>query len=160
MSAQDVFKVCVEAIRGEELIHRVSSTDEEFRFQNWFKARLEQAGQNFEIGGRNSYPDFRMVATTDGYELKGLAFPGRDARFDSNSQVPTGSHNGRTINYVFGRYPKQPDGNDYPVVDLVICHGDFLNADHDYIHHNRSVKGHRSEDSSALPLDRPTRSIV
>ena len=141
MPAQDIFKVCVEAIRSGELIHRVSSTDKEFHFQNWFKARLEYAGQNFEIGGRNSYPDFRMVATTDGYELKGLAYPGRDASFDSNSQVPTGSHNGRAIYYVFGRYPKQPDGNAYPVLDLVVCHGDFLNADHDYIHHNKSVKG-------------------
>jgi len=42
---------------------------------------------------------------------------------------------------VFGRYPAEPDGNSYPVFDLVICHGDFLNADHDYIHKNRSVKG-------------------
>ena len=91
MSAQDVFKVCVEAILAGELIHRVSSTDKEFHFQHWFKARLEHAGQNFEIGGRNSYPDFRMVATTNGYEPKGLAYPGRDASFDSNSQVPTGS---------------------------------------------------------------------
>jgi hypothetical protein len=123
------------------LIHRVSSTDKEFHFQNWFKARLEHAGLHFEIGGRNSYPDFRMVAETDGYELKGLAYPGRDANFDSNSQVPTGSHNGRTIYYVFGRYPKSPDGNRYPVLDLVVCHGDFLNADHDYIHQNKSVKG-------------------
>ena len=141
MSAQDIFKICVEAIRNGELIQRVSSTDKEFHFQNWFKARLEQAGKNFEIGGRNSYPDFRMVAETDGYELKGLAYPGRDASFDSNSQVPTGSHNGRAIYYVFGRYPKQPDGNRYPVLDLVVCHGDFLNADHDYIHQNKSVKG-------------------
>jgi hypothetical protein len=82
-----------------------------------------------------------MVATTDGYELKGLAYPGRDANFDSNSQVPTGFHNGRTIFYVFGRYPKKPDGNTYPVLDLVFCHGDFLNADHDYVHENKNVKG-------------------
>ena len=88
MSVQDVFRICVEAIRSGEFIQRVSSTDKEFHFQNWFKARLEQAGKNFEIGGRNSYPDFRMVAVTDGYELKGLAYPGRDASFDSNSQVP------------------------------------------------------------------------
>jgi hypothetical protein len=42
---------------------------------------------------------------------------------------------------VFGRYPKEPDGNTYPVLDLVICHGDFLNADHEYVHKNKSVKG-------------------
>lgn len=27
------------------------------------------------------------------------------------------------------------------MLDLVICQGDFLNADHDYVHHNKSVKG-------------------
>ena len=55
--------------------------------------------------------------------------------------MPTGAHNGRTIYYVFGRYPKDPDGNSYPVLDLVLCHGDFLNADHEYTHENKSVKG-------------------
>ncbi|MDQ3345019.1 MAG: hypothetical protein M3473_01780 [Chloroflexota bacterium] len=98
-------------------------------------------GEPVEVGGRNSYPDFRMVRETEGYELKGLAYPGRDATFDSNSQIPTGLHNGRTIYYVFGRYPKQPDGNEYPVLDLVICHGDFLNVTRDYEHQNKSV-GH------------------
>ena len=136
-----VFKHCVEGIRHGQLIQRVSSTDKEYHFQNWFKARLDEIGEHFEEGGRNSYPDFRLVTTTDGFELKGLAYPGRDASFDSNSQVPTGYHNGRTIYYVFGRYPKTPDGNAYPVLDLVVCHGDFLNADHDYIHENKSVKG-------------------
>jgi hypothetical protein len=43
---------------------------------------------------------------------------------------------------VFGRYPPAEDaGDEYPVIDLVICHGDFLNADHDYVHKNKSVKG-------------------
>ena len=110
MTANTIFKRCVESIRQGSLIVRESSTDKEFHFQNWFKARLVETGLNFEIGGRNSYPDFRMVATTDGYELKGLAYPGREASFDSNSQVPAGFHNGRTIYYVFGRYPKTPDG--------------------------------------------------
>jgi hypothetical protein len=141
MAVQDVFKHCVEAIQNGVLIQRVSATDKEFHFQNWFKSRLEELQQNFEIGGRNSYPDFRIVATTDGYELKGLAYPGRDASFDSNSQVPAGFHNGRTIYYVFGRYPKKPDGNTYPVLDLVLCHGNFLNADHEYVHENKSVRG-------------------
>jgi hypothetical protein len=70
-----------------------------------------------------------------------LAYPGREANYDCNSQVPSGIHNGRTIFYVFGRYPAEPDGNTYPVLDLVICHGDFLNADHEYVHKNKSVKG-------------------
>jgi len=141
MTIARVFACCVKAVRHSVLIQRVSATDKEFHFQNWFKARLEELGQNFEAGGRNSYPDFRMVAAADGYEVKGLAYPGRDASFDSNSQVPTGSHNGRTIYYAFGRYPKHPDGTSYPVLDLVLCHGDLLNADHEYIHENKSVKG-------------------
>jgi hypothetical protein len=141
MTAAPIFRNCVEAIRGGRLIKRVSSTDKEFHFQNWFRARLAELGLNFDAGGRNSYPDFRIVKTTEGYELKGLAYPGRDASFDSNSQMPAGFHNGRQIYYVFGRYPKNPDGNKYPVLDLVICHGSFLNADHEYTHKNKSVKG-------------------
>jgi hypothetical protein len=100
MTAIPVFKHCVEAVRTGSLIERVSKTDKEYHFQNWFMSRLKETGLNFEMGGRNSYSDFRMVATTEGYELKGLAYPGRDASFDSNSQVPSGFHNGRTIFYV------------------------------------------------------------
>lgn len=141
MTVLSVFTCCVEAIGTGKLIHRDSAKDKEFHFQNWFKTRLEQTKFKFEQGGRNSYPDFRMVASTEGYEIKGLAYPGRDANFDSNSQAPTGFHNGRTIYYVFGRYPKEPDGDTYPVLDLVMCHGDFLNADHEYVHENKSVRG-------------------
>jgi hypothetical protein len=137
----DVFLRCVEAIQANKLIKRESREDKEFHFQNWFKARLDEVGFNFEVGGRNSYPDFRMVAVTEGFEVKGLAYPGREANYDCNSQVPSGSHNGRAIFYVFGRYPSEPDGDTYPVLDLVLCHGDFLNADHTYIHQNKSVKG-------------------
>ena len=137
----DVFRCCVESIRSGVLISRESSRDKEFHFQNWFIQRLTELGRPFEQGGRNSYPDFRMVELTDGYELKGLAYPGRDANFDSNSQAPTGHHNGRVIYYVFGRYPKDPDGDNFPVLDLVICHGDFLNADHEYRHKNKNIKG-------------------
>ena len=140
-TALPIFKKCVEAIREGRLVRKVSSTDKEFHFQNWFEFRLKETELNYEVGGRNSYPDFRIVSATEGYELKGLAYPGRDASFDSNSQIPTGFHNGRSIYYVFGRYPKIPDGNEYPVLDLVICHGDFLNADHEYVHENKSVKG-------------------
>lgn len=139
--APQIFRQCVDAIDAGALIERESRKDKEFHFQNWFRARLRETSLNFDQGGRNSYPDFRLVRFTEGYELKGLAYPGRDATFDSNSQVPTGFHNGRAIYYVFGRYPKQPDGNTYPVIDLVLVHGDFLNADHEYQHKNKSVKG-------------------
>lgn len=71
-----------------------------------------------------------------------MAWPGRELNYDCNSQVPTGRHNGREIYYVFGRYPKpSPEDKEYPVIDLVICHGDFLNADHDYVHENKHIKG-------------------
>lgn len=141
MTVTGVFRTCVESIRAGGLIYRESKNDKEFHFQNWFKTRLTEFGQHFEDGGRNSYPDFRIVQATDGYELKGLAYPGRYVDFDSNSQVPTGKHNGRDIYYVFGRYPKEPDGNSYPVLDLVVCHGNFLNSDHEYVHKNKNVKG-------------------
>jgi hypothetical protein len=141
MTVLPIFRRCVEAIQKGMLIQRESEKDKEFHFQNWFKGRLTESGFHFDGGGRNAYPDFSMVRFADGYELKGLAYPGRDASFDSNSRAPSGLHNGRTIYYVFGRYPKKPDGDTYPVLDLVICHGDFLNADHDYVHQNRSVKG-------------------
>jgi hypothetical protein len=137
----EVFARCAEAMRTNRLISRESRTDKEFHFQNWFQARLRETGLNFDAGGRNTYPDFRIVTPAIGFEVKGLAYPGREANYDCNSQVPSGSHNGRIVYYTFGRYPSEPDGDSYPVLDLVICHGDFLNADHDYIHKNKSVKG-------------------
>ncbi|MBI3248233.1 MAG: hypothetical protein HYZ50_17135 [Deltaproteobacteria bacterium] len=145
----DVFEQCVKAIQAGELIESESEKDKEFHFQNWFRSRLKKLSLLFDEPGRNTYPDFRLVKFSEGYEVKGLKWPGRDSTYDSNSQVPTGSHNGRQIYYVFGRYPadlapypKQRNGRrQYPVVDLVICHGDFLNADHSYVHKNKSVKG-------------------
>jgi hypothetical protein len=141
MTAPTIFQHCVQAIRNGSLIERVSEMDKEYHFQNWFQTRLDEIGLLFDPVGRNTYPDFRMVETTEGYELKCLAYPGRYADFDSNSQLPTGFHNGRTIYYVFGRYPKNPDGNRYPVLDFVLCHGDFLNADREYAHENKNVRG-------------------
>ena len=137
----DIFLACHAAIDRGELIRRTSSADKEFHFQNWFRRRLEEVEVLHDQSGRNSYPDFFVVDVPEGYEVKGLAWPGREATYDANSQVPTGFHNGRAIYYVFGRYPAGVTDDEYPVVDLVICHGDFLNAHHEYIHKNRSVKG-------------------
>lgn len=144
-----LFEKCVQAIHDGELIESLSAKDKEFHFQNWVQKRLEDLGINYEESGRNTYPDFCLVKYPEGYEIKGLAWPGREKDYDSNSQVPTGLHNGRQIFYVFGRYPAdlskytdQGGGRkQYPVVDLVLCHGDFLNADHNYVHKNKSVKG-------------------
>lgn len=140
-TVHEVFGRYVGAVHNSEMIQRESSQDKEFHFQNWVKARLDETGLRNESAGRNSFPDFRMVHSPEGYEVKGLAYPRRETNYDANSQVPSGSHNGRIIFYVFGRYPKEPDGNTYPVLDLVICHGSFLNADHEYVHKNRSIKG-------------------
>src|SRR6266542_1716781 len=137
----DVFLACATAVRKGTLIHRVSKQDKEFHFQNWFAGRLDEVGAPYDPPSRNTYPDFRLVELPEGYEVKGLQYPGREANYDSNSQVPTGHHNGREIYYFFGRYPKDPEEDDYPVIDLVACHGDFLNADHEYVHKNKSVKG-------------------
>jgi|SRR5882762_684269 len=145
----DVFEQCVRAVQDGDLIESVSAKDKEFHFQNWFQRRLQALHVHYEGSGRNTYPDFCLVEFAEGYEIKGLAWPGRERDYDSNSQVPTGQHNGRQIFYVFGRYPAdlaqfadQGGGRrQYPVVDLVLCHGDFLNMDHNYIHKNKSVKG-------------------
>lgn len=138
----DVFSRCVEAIVGGKLIRRESSRDKEFHFQDWFADRLDETGADFDEPKRNKYPDFTAVGYAEGYETKGLEYPGREADYDANSQMPTGLHKGRTIFYVFGRYPKEASAeSEYPVVDLVVCHGDFLNADHDYRHKNKNVKG-------------------
>lgn len=145
----DIFEQCVNAITSGELVESISAKDKEFHFQNWFQKRLKNLSCHFEGSGRNTYPDFSLVEYTEGYEIKGLAWPGRERNYDSNSQVPTGFHNGRQIFYVFGRYPADlseyadlgAGRRQYPIVDLVVCHGDFLNADHKYVHKNKSVKG-------------------
>ena len=114
---------------------------EEFHFQNWVRDRIGETGHHYDAAGRNSYPDFRIVELPEGYEVKGLQWPGREADYDCNSRVPSGHHNGRTVFYVFGRYPKPEDKAEYPVLDLVLCHGDFLNADREYVHENKSFRG-------------------
>lgn len=137
----DIFIACHNAINQGALIRRKNRQDKEFHFQNWFESRLKESQIYYEIKGRNSYPDFSLVETPEGYEVKGLGYPGRETDYDCNSQVPSGYHNGRTIYYVFGRYPAAVGEDEYPVIDLVICHGDFLNATHNYVHKNKSFQG-------------------
>lgn len=136
----DVFLACHHSIQARENIHRLSVTEKEFHFQDWVRDRLSDIGlEPLEIK-RLKYPDFVIPNPPEGYEVKGLEFPGRYVDYDANSQPPTGFHKGWTIYYVFGRYPKG-GGTDFPVVDLVVCHGDFLNANHEYVHKNKHVKG-------------------
>lgn len=138
---EQVYLALDDAIQRDVLIKREGSRDKEFHFQEWFQARLREANIEHVVNGRNSYPDVTLTDSHEGFEIKGLAHPGRVSTFDANSNIPTGLHDGRTIYYVFGRYPKQTDSNEYPVLDLVLCHGDLLNADRDYVHQNKSVKG-------------------
>lgn len=81
----DVFSACVDAIIQGVLIRRVSRTDKEFHFQNWFEDRLSSIEVLFDKSGRNSYPDFILVKSTEGFEIKGLAWPGRESTYDCNS---------------------------------------------------------------------------
>ncbi|WP_197093209.1 hypothetical protein [Methylobacterium aquaticum] len=141
MKVAEVFKQCVEAMRAGKLIVREGRNEKEFHFQNWFVDRLDELGMQAEIPGRISYPDFWLVDALDGFELKALGYPGRNNNFDCNSQVPRGGHGERTVYYVFGRYPKNPDGNSYPLLDLVICHGNFLSVDTSYKHENKNFRG-------------------
>ncbi len=137
----DVFKGCADAIERRVNIERASRRDKEFHFQDWVEHRLDEVGMTPHTGGRNAYPDFAIPGTAEGYEVKGLEFPGRYRSFDANSQMPKGRHGSfLAIFYVFGRYPRGAGGS-YPVTDLVLCHGDFLNANHDYVHLNRHVTG-------------------
>ena len=143
----DIFRACVTAIHEGELIHRETLRDKEFHFQNWCETRISSTGVHFEGAGRNIYPDYCLVEYPEGYEIKGLAYPGRERDYDANSNVPTRNHNGRMIFYIFGRYPNDTaiyasgSQKDYPVIDLVVCHGDFLNAQHNYVHKNKHISG-------------------
>lgn len=134
-----LFLRCEDAVRKGVLITRESARDKEFAAQDWVQDRLDDAGLGYEESGRNTYPDFPLTGEPwEGFEVKSLAHPGRDASYDANSQSPCGVHGGRTVFYVFVRYPKTA-GNAYPVYDLVVCHGDFLNPVRDYVHRNDNV---------------------
>lgn len=136
-----VFRQCVLAMRKGALLTGESARDKEFHFQDWFGSRLREAGIEFTMPGRISYPDFVLPGSKEGFELKGLASPGRTRTFDCNSRMPSGEHEGMEMHYVFGRYPKDRSIRGYPLLDLVICHGSFLNSDHSLVTGNRSRKG-------------------
>jgi len=141
-TVERVFLECARARAQGVSIQKVSASDKEFHFQNWVQARLDACGLEYDQPGRNAYPDFRLVRSPEGYEVKGLGFPGRETNYDANSQVPSGRHRGRDVYYIFGRYPNDTNGLDeYPVPDIVVCHGDFLNADSEYVHKNLSFRG-------------------
>ncbi|HEY5209808.1 MAG TPA: hypothetical protein VIJ42_10220 [Stellaceae bacterium] len=116
----DFFRLVIKARDGNVFIHRESRQDKEFHFQNWVKARLTELDMPFDQGGRNSYPDFTMVPITEGYEVKGLAYPGRDMSFDSNSQVPTGYQRRTRFVRQFGGLAKVDPGVCY-AANVFVC---------------------------------------
>lgn len=123
----DIFIACCQAMNRQELMRKRSAGDKEFFFQDWMRRRLaEVVGDHFSDVGRNGYPDFVLSDVPEGYELKGLALPGRKT-IDSNSRFPQPVHRGRQIYYVFGRYPQTPDLG-LGLSDLLICHASFINA--------------------------------
>lgn len=75
----DVFAACCQARDRAVLIKRLTRSDKEFHFQDWVGARLDEAGLAHDTPGRNSYPDFTLVHQPEGYEVKGLGWPGREA---------------------------------------------------------------------------------
>lgn len=84
----NIFIEYVTAIRNNVLIERSNSDDKEFHFQNWVRDRLTNTGGRFTAPGGNSFPDFKLDHYDLGFEVKGLAFPGREASYDGNSQAP------------------------------------------------------------------------
>ncbi|MDL2343900.1 hypothetical protein QOL99_07025 [Deinococcus sp. MIMF12] len=138
----DIFIACCEAMNRQDLLRKRSASDKEFFFQDWMRQRLaEVVGDHFSDVGRNGYPDFVLSGAPEGYELKGLALPGRKT-IDSNSRFPQPVHQGRRIYYVFGRYPQTLDLN-LGLSDLLICHASFINA-HSGEPRNRSFLGYGS----------------
>jgi len=58
---------------------------------------------------------------------------------------------------VFGRYSNKTDGNSYPVLDLVICHGSFMNAGEE--HHFKAYRS-AGEPSDEVILRERSREIA
>jgi len=118
-----------------------NARDKEFHFQDWIQNRLVETGLSYDPPGRHKYPDYTLVHHALGFEVKGLAFPGRVADFDCNSAVPKPTSNGRDVYYIFGRYPKKVGAGALIVHDLVLCTARFLNADTNYVHNNTNFAG-------------------
>lgn len=129
----DAFVACREATQRAVLIKRVSRLDKEFHFQRRVSERPEDAGFAHDATGCNPYPDFTLVHDSEGNEVKGLKRPGREASYDSNSQVCTGRHNESEIYYVFGRYRAGVDNLGHPVKDRPELVGELVSIEADQV---------------------------
>ena len=115
--------------------------DKEFHFQNWILDRIHEVGLSVHEPGRNTYPDFSLIDTDEAYEVKGITAGSRETSFDSNSALPAGTHRGKSVFYVFGRYQNELTGGEAPLVlDVAIVHGSFLNAGPGFVADNQSMR--------------------
>lgn len=141
MRIADVFVACDTAVENRVPLRPPDPQSAGSPFQNWFEDSLGHAGiSNHSLGSRQ-FPDFVLDNSPEGFELKGLVCPGREGTFDANSQLPKGEHEGNSIFYVFGRYPKDADKNRKGLADLLIVHGSLLSLDGQPIHKNTSILG-------------------
>lgn len=134
-----LFLALAHAVQNYVPAVRSSTSDKEFHFQKWVGHRLTATQMPFTPQGRNSYPDFILDNHPVGFEVKGLAYPGRDT-IDMNSQMPLAVHLGRKVFYVFGRYATS-DTSEAMVKDIVLCTASFLNAETENNNENDSIWG-------------------
>lgn len=135
-----VFKACQEAVSAGIRTNRPPS-DKEFHFQNWVYDRIVKAGHSSAAVGRNTYPDFSIDGHGEAYEVKGITVGSRERDFDSNSALPSGTHNGNRVFYVFGRYEDEKTGGTAPrVLDIALVDGTFLNAGPGFVADNKSLR--------------------
>jgi len=142
-----VFLELVKATRANTAMTPRGAADKEYFAQDWFEARLGEAGLTYTLQGRNSYPDYWVTrdGLTEGFEVKSLAFArGRPARkdIDFNSTIPSGKKEGRDVFLVFFLYTGA-GANPRPVHTISVVHGDLINSDHGLAddHVNVAIRG-------------------
>ncbi len=135
-----VLSECHSAVAGAVPTVR-SADDKEFHFQRWVEARIRGAGFLVPETGRNTYPDFPVDGFPEAYEVKGITQGSRERDFDCNSTLPEGTHGGKHVFYLFGRYEGPKAGASPKVLDIAIVHGSFLNAGGGAISANSSFRG-------------------
>ena len=132
----------LEKKRDVNMIPR-SKFDKEFFSQDWFADRLEDLSLNYELQGRNSYPDFWVMEKEqilEGFEIKSLEFSDNLRKtVDFNSTIPSGKKSGKNMFLVFFLYVKE--GSDRIVHTINISHMDFVNSNCSWQHSNNSISG-------------------
>lgn len=144
MSPEELFAKC--AAMGSLPMQPRSASDKEYFAQDWIALQLDELGWTYSISGRNTYPDFWVGEEGQdqrfGVEVKSLGFVKKPARkdFDTNSTIPGGEKEGRPVYTAFFLYTGA-GADPRHIHSLCMLHGDFLNAERDFIHENKAVKG-------------------